>query len=166
MEARAASIRMLSRRPTPTTPSAAKTRAQGSAVLSEISREWREPSSRCRACNLEHKSELGDGFVAPDDDDEYLFYQTVLGIWPPGVENPPADWRERLSSYMSKAVHKAKRHSSWINPNHAYDDAVSAFVEATLDPQRRRAFSRALARLRQRVERPGYGTHSPRRWSR
>ena len=125
------------------------------AVLSEISREWRESVAHFRACNLEHKSDLGDGLVAPDADDEYLFYQTVLGIWPPGVDDPPADLVQRLSSYMSKAVHEAKRHSSWINPNRPYDDAVSAFVEATLDPQRGRPFLSALARLRQRVERPG-----------
>ena len=125
------------------------------AVLSEISREWRESVAHFRACNLEHKSDLGDGLVAPDNDDEYLFYQTVLGIWPPGVNNPPADLVQRVSSYMSKAVHEAKRHSSWINPNRAYDDAVSAFVEAALDPQRGRPFLSALARLRQRVERPG-----------
>ena len=147
-------------------PSAAKTRGPGSRSSPRSRANRRESVAHFRACNLEHKSDLGDGLVAPDADDEYLFYQTVLGIWPPGVDDPPADLVQRLSSYMSKAVHEAKRHSSWINPNRPYDDAVSAFVEATLDPQRGRPFLSALARLRQRVERLGYGTHSPRRWSR
>ena len=29
---------------------------------------------------------------------------------------------------MTKAMHEAKVHTSWINPNEAYDEAVAAFV--------------------------------------
>ena len=35
---------------------------------------------------------------------------------------------------MEKALHEAKVHSTWINPNHGYDDAVRQFVEKVLDP--------------------------------
>ncbi len=124
------------------------------SVLSEIPREWEETVARFRECNRAHKTTVGDT-LAPDDDDEYLFYQTVLAIWPPGVDDPPADLAERVSAYMMKAVREAKRHSSWINPNVAYDGAVANFVAAALHPEKGRSFLAELATLRQRVERPG-----------
>ena len=34
----------------------------------------------------------------------------------------------RIQQYMQKALHEAKVHTSWINPNAEYDDAVTAFV--------------------------------------
>jgi (1->4)-alpha-D-glucan 1-alpha-D-glucosylmutase len=35
---------------------------------------------------------------------------------------------------MLKAIHEAKSHTSWINPNAKYDEAVTRFVGAILDP--------------------------------
>src|SRR5262249_37901649 len=39
---------------------------------------------------------------------------------------------ERICQYMEKAVREAKVHSSWINPDPAYDDAVRRFVTRIL----------------------------------
>ena len=41
---------------------------------------------------------------------------------------------------MNKALHEAKVHTSWINPNAEYDAAVGEFVARILDPDRRRPF--------------------------
>ena len=92
---------------------------------------------------------------APDEEDEYLFYRTIVGIWPPGAAAPSEHLSERLSAYMVKAVHEAKRHSSWTNPNEAYDDAVACFVAAALDATRSAAFLRELLAFVNQVERPG-----------
>jgi (1->4)-alpha-D-glucan 1-alpha-D-glucosylmutase len=35
---------------------------------------------------------------------------------------------------MTKALREAKRHSSWLNPNHAWEGAVAQFVRRILDP--------------------------------
>jgi (1->4)-alpha-D-glucan 1-alpha-D-glucosylmutase len=37
---------------------------------------------------------------------------------------------------MSKATKEAKIHTSWVNPNTAYDNAVNAFVYSVLSPER------------------------------
>jgi (1->4)-alpha-D-glucan 1-alpha-D-glucosylmutase len=123
-------------------------------VLSEISEEWEKAVDYFRQCNRSLRVVL-PGVLAPDDNDEYLFYQSVLSIWPPGSDNPPPDLAERVSSYMMKAIHEAKRHSSWINPSRSYDEGVATFVAATLDRQRSPAFLDALAALRRRIELPG-----------
>ena len=50
-------------------------------VLSEMTDEWRAPLSRWARHNASHRTEV-DGEPAPDRNDEYLFYQALLGAWP------------------------------------------------------------------------------------
>jgi (1->4)-alpha-D-glucan 1-alpha-D-glucosylmutase len=106
-------------------------------VLSERPAEW---AARCRrwiALNRPHKIDVGDGQLAPDGNEEYLLYQTLVGAWP--VEPLTAETRpafvERIQAYMNKALHEAKVNTSWINPNTEYDAAVGEFVARILDPQ-------------------------------
>ena len=40
---------------------------------------------------------------------------------------------------MEKALHEAKVHTSWINPNTAYDNAVHQYIANILDPERMNA---------------------------
>ncbi len=123
-------------------------------VLSEMPGDWERAVDRWRELNRPHKTELPDLF-APDDDDEYLFYQSVLAIWPLGASEPPPEFAARLTEYMLKAVHEAKRHSSWINPSAPYDEAVVRFVASTLDPEKSRAFLQDLCAFARYLERPG-----------
>ena len=71
--------------------------------------------------------------------DEYLFYQTMVGACPAesSIAEEFADFRERIGAYMEKAIKEAKVHTSWVNPNEAYDHAVSKFVKEVLvaDPE-------------------------------
>jgi (1->4)-alpha-D-glucan 1-alpha-D-glucosylmutase len=114
------------------------------SVLSELPDEWDTALSRWRALNADKLARV-DGQPAPDANDQYLFYQTLVGIWP---FEPPAsgeatgrerlsadlaDVRERMVAYMQKATKEAKVHTSWINPNEEYDAAVAQFVQALLD---------------------------------
>jgi (1->4)-alpha-D-glucan 1-alpha-D-glucosylmutase len=109
-------------------------------VLSEIPTEWGAALERWSRLNADRKSEV-DGELAPDRNDEYLFYQTLVGAWP--LESCTAEefanFRERINAYMLKAIKEAKVHTSWVNPNEAYNDAVSKFVERVLiaDPENR-----------------------------
>jgi len=124
------------------------------AVLSEISEDWEKAVDRFRAMNRAHRAVWGNS-LAPDEHDEYLFYQTVLSIWPPEQDQLPSHLVARVSAYMTKAIHEAKRHSSWINPSRTYDEASTAFVAAALDPSRSPEFLAALGDLRRRIERAG-----------
>lgn len=106
------------------------------SVLSEMPDEWRRRVGRWARTNARNR-DIADGEPAPDRNDEYLFYQALLGAWPAEPagarhETAPAELIERLRQYMLKAVKEAKVHTSWINPNEAYDRAVAAFVEKTL----------------------------------
>jgi (1->4)-alpha-D-glucan 1-alpha-D-glucosylmutase len=106
-------------------------------VLSEMPGEWRRAVMTWRQTNAFRRTVV-DRNAAPDANDEYLFYQALVGAWPPErVDAPipaeaPIDFVERIKTFMSKAIREAKTHTSWLNQNRAYEDAVATFVEATL----------------------------------
>jgi (1->4)-alpha-D-glucan 1-alpha-D-glucosylmutase len=103
-------------------------------VLSEIPHQWRAAISRWARLNRRHRYEV-DGRPAPSRNDEYLFYQSLVGVWPllPPRPDEHAELVSRLQRYMEKATHEAKLHTSWVNPNPGYDEAVRRFVEFALD---------------------------------
>ena len=103
-------------------------------VLSEIPQEWRARVRAWRRLNRGKKA-LIDGQPAPDRNDEYLLYQTLLGCWPagPASAGDHPDFAGRIQNYMLKAVREAKVHTSWITPRAEYEEALRAFVAALLD---------------------------------
>jgi len=110
------------------------------SVLSEVPREWRAAVNRWTRLNRKRKSKV-EGVLAPDRNDEYLLYQTLLGAWPGEEEGRgPSDWAERVEAYLLKAVREAARHSSWINPNDAYETATRSFIQGILDRRLSAAF--------------------------
>ncbi len=102
-------------------------------VLSEIPAEWGSGVRRWRAIGQRWKREI-DGETAPDRNDEYLLYQTLVGAWPAESEPDLGPFTTRIWEYMEKATKEAKRHTSWINPNPAYDAALREFVAGLLAP--------------------------------
>lgn len=113
------------------------------AMLSEMPRQWAPIVSRWLRFNRSRRSEV-DGEVVPDRNVEYLFYQTLVGTWPPDLTIDDVDGvkvlAERIGAYMVKAVREGKEESSWSNPNAAYEAALSRFVAAVLDASRPNAF--------------------------
>jgi (1->4)-alpha-D-glucan 1-alpha-D-glucosylmutase len=98
-----------------------------------------------------------DGERAPSRNDEYLLYQTLLGVWP--FETPDAaglaQLSERIEAYLLKAVREAKQHSSWINPDGEYEAATRAFIRALLSPEPSNLFLRDFLPFQQRIARVG-----------
>jgi (1->4)-alpha-D-glucan 1-alpha-D-glucosylmutase len=125
-------------------------------VLSEIPGEWRRQVFRWARLNASHKTSV-DGEQAPDRNDEYLFYQALLGTWPADTEQTtaPSDLVQRVRQYMLKAVKEAKVHTSWINPHEAYDHAVASFVDQTLAGPRAAKFLTEFLPFQQRIARMG-----------
>ncbi|WP_262966859.1 malto-oligosyltrehalose synthase [Methylobacter psychrophilus] len=102
-------------------------------VLSELPAAWRLALKHWSRVNISLKHTV-DGLLVPTANDEYFIYQTLLGIWPPSDpdQNELAQLNVRVSEYMVKAVREAKVHSSWVNPNTDYEDAVLAFTDALI----------------------------------
>ncbi len=110
-------------------------------VLAEIPQLWRKRVARWTRMNRRLRATI-DGQSLPSAADEYLFYQSLVGIWPlerPGPEELTS-LAQRLQQYMEKATHEAKQHTSWINPDARYDQAVQDFVAQSLDTTRRNPF--------------------------
>ena len=120
-------------------------------VLSELADEWGREVSRWRRINQVHRILLGRE-MAPDRNDEYRFYQALVGAWP---ENLPAEaddmFVKRLQMFMNKSIKESKVHTSWINENRAYDEAVARFVERALTGRTARRFLPALLPFVRRV---------------
>jgi (1->4)-alpha-D-glucan 1-alpha-D-glucosylmutase len=104
-------------------------------VLSEIPREWAQQIKNWSQLNRKWKSAI-DGEKVPDRNDEYLLYQTLVGVWP--VQTPAgADYDafvRRIKDYMIKEAREAKVNTSWINSHKAYEDGLATFVDAVLRP--------------------------------
>jgi (1->4)-alpha-D-glucan 1-alpha-D-glucosylmutase len=72
--------------------------------------------------------ELTDELVedgAPDGQERYLVFQTLVGVWPISAE--------RLEGYLEKALREAKRNTNWVDQNHAWEQRVTRFAVALLD---------------------------------
>ena len=119
-------------------------------VLSEIPGAWKAAVARWRTLNRRHKTDVGG--LAPDANEEYLLYQTLVGAWPFDADAAALDsFRARMQEYMQKAMREAKAHTSWVNPNEEYESAVMRFVAAILDPRRSGPFLQAFAPFQARV---------------
>jgi len=129
-------------------------------ALSEMPDSWAARVARWMEFNRPHKTDVGDGEFAPDANEEYFLYQTLIGTWPLeglNAENR-AEFVGRIQAYMNKALHEAKLHSSWINPNPEYDAAVGEFVARILDPERSGAFLRDFEPFQKAVSQVGMFT--------
>jgi (1->4)-alpha-D-glucan 1-alpha-D-glucosylmutase len=87
--------------------------------LAGLAGEWRERVLRWRDINAGLR-----GSGAPDANEEYLIYQTLVGAWP--IE------ADRLEAYLEKALREAKRNTSWVEQDHDWEGRVKRFATALL----------------------------------
>jgi (1->4)-alpha-D-glucan 1-alpha-D-glucosylmutase len=124
------------------------------AVLSELPRDWRAAFNRWTRLNRRHKTRL-DGAPAPSRDDEYLFYQTLIGAWPAASGSLGKAEHlalvDRLVAYLQKAIREAQVRSNWVNPDEAYEAATEEFVRAALAPSGDNPFLADFAEFQSRV---------------
>jgi len=121
-------------------------------VLSELPDAWEQALARWAELNAGKKT-FSDAHPAPDANDEYLFYQTLIGAWPPeqGPGEPWSGFRDRVAAFMLKAIKEAKSHTNWTDPNEAYEEAVTRFVQATLDDHAPNPFLEDFRAFQRRV---------------
>jgi (1->4)-alpha-D-glucan 1-alpha-D-glucosylmutase len=99
-------------------------------ALSEIPAEWEQRLQRWAGLAASFKT-VEDGEVAPDANDELLVYQTLVGSFPDDGRVSD-EYRARIGQYLEKALKEAKVHSSWTNPDEAYEKATRDFADALL----------------------------------
>ncbi len=126
-------------------------------ALAEMPGQWEELVTRWREANAARRMRLADGTEAPDANEEYLLYQTLVGAWPLRDSELPA-FGPRIQQYMQKALREAKQHTSWINPDDEYEQAVASFIDGVLAPAPDNAVLAELRALVRRLVRPGLWT--------
>ncbi len=125
-------------------------------VLSEIPTRWYRSILRWQNLNREKKTQL-DETLAPDANEEYLFYQTLAGVWPLTIMDAEAysAFIQRVEEYLIKALREAKTHSSWINPNDSYEQAMRDFIQAVLKRSEDNDFLKSFVEFQAAVSRAG-----------
>ncbi|TXM70997.1 malto-oligosyltrehalose synthase [Methylobacterium sp. WL120] len=125
-------------------------------ALSELPEEWARAWDLWRTVAGPHLASIDDE-PAPDANDQWMFFQAILGAWPLELLDADApdaieDFRKRLTAYSEKAMREGKRRSSWVNVDEAYEGAVAKLFEALIAPgsaflAQLRPFARRLAHL-------------------
>jgi (1->4)-alpha-D-glucan 1-alpha-D-glucosylmutase len=103
-------------------------------VLSEMPDAWAAQVMRWAEANAGLKTMLEDSTVAPDANEEYMIYQTIVGAWP-WLEIDQKNFAGRVKEYLAKALSEGKVNVSWVNPRPEYTEAVQAFVDRLLTPE-------------------------------
>jgi (1->4)-alpha-D-glucan 1-alpha-D-glucosylmutase len=102
-------------------------------VLSEIPGEWQECLKRWSSLNTKHKVNIA-GQVAPDKNEEYFFYQTLLGVWP---QEHSENLLQRVQEHLTKATREAMVHTRWTRPNQPHEDALQNFAAGVMSKENR-----------------------------
>ena len=127
------------------------------ALLSELPLVWGRRVMLWLRLNRRHRAEI-DGESVPDRNVEYLFYQALVGAWPPGLDPGDtaglAELAERVEAAMIKSVREGKERSSWSYPNAEYEAGLVRFVRGVLDATRHNPFLADFADFIGLVARP------------
>lgn len=118
-------------------------------VLSEIPDDWQHHLEMWGEINADNKRRVGD-ILAPDRNDEYFLYQSLIGAFPCYEREQPA-FKERLKDYVIKAIREAKVHTMWLEPDTEYEDAVLSFVDALLDRSESNRFLESFVPFQRRI---------------
>ncbi len=125
-------------------------------ALSEVPQLWSKAIRRWSKLNKKYRVEVDDQ-RAPSSNEEYLIYQTLLGTWPLNnfQDDERLEYVGRIQQYMVKAIKEAKVNSSWIEPNEAWEQATTSFIEKILDEESNGRFCRDLAEMAQLIAQLG-----------
>jgi (1->4)-alpha-D-glucan 1-alpha-D-glucosylmutase len=119
------------------------------AVLSEVPDDWMQHVQTWSRLLRARRGDV-EGTAPPERNDEYLFYQLLVGTWPAELlgDSPDAaalaTYTDRVKGTMVKSLREAKVHSTWTAPDLTYEQDVLSFVAEALDPARAGNFYASL----------------------
>jgi (1->4)-alpha-D-glucan 1-alpha-D-glucosylmutase len=118
-------------------------------VLSEIPEEWQKQVRTWSEINKSHKKTV-KRLTIPDRNDEYLFYQTLVGAFPCfDYERPTCT--DRVKDYLLKAIREAKVYTAWLRQNDTYENGFMDFVTAVLNPSPDNPFLKEFIPFQKRI---------------
>jgi (1->4)-alpha-D-glucan 1-alpha-D-glucosylmutase len=119
-------------------------------AISEMPDEWGRDVSKWMTLNRAHRT-IVDGEPAPDRNDEYRFYQALVGAWPMDADRVDPEFVERLQGFMLKSVREAKVHTSWLTTDQPYEAALAHFIDRTLTSPSAARFLAAFRPMQERL---------------
>lgn len=90
-------------------------------VLSQVPSLWSEFLTRWEAAA-----------PSPDPATGQFLWQNIFGVWPVTGEVTD-ELRERLHGYTEKAIREAAAHTTWNDPDPAFEDATHRWLDSVLD---------------------------------
>ena len=121
-------------------------------VLSEIPQEWESNIKRWSKINKIHKFNSGEEI--PDSNDEYFFYQSLIGAYPFN-DNEYDTFVKRMCEYMLKSVKEAEAHTAWIKADTEYEVNLMNFINKVLDRSISKDFHEEFSPFQKKVAKYG-----------
>jgi (1->4)-alpha-D-glucan 1-alpha-D-glucosylmutase len=114
-------------------------------VLSQVPSLWTEFVSRWEKIVL-----------SPDPATGLFLLQNIFGVWPAdGVVTD--ELRQRLHAYAEKAIREASWHTTWNDPDTAFEDSVHRWLDDVLDGPVTRELTNLVVRLEPHAESDALG---------
>ncbi len=108
------------------------------SLLSEIPQTWERALRRWSRAVAADVTDV-NGRAVPGPAEQSFLFQALIGVWPPGGR-PGPDLPRRMREFALKAAREAKLHTSWLEPDSEYEQALLGFVDRLLAPTTRNRF--------------------------
>jgi (1->4)-alpha-D-glucan 1-alpha-D-glucosylmutase len=122
-------------------------------VLSEIPKQWQQQVTFWGRVNKNKKRKV-KGASAPDRNDEYFIYQTLIGAYPFEPQDREK-FLERIKEYIIKAVREAEVHTNWLRQDGDYENACVNFIQEILKEGPRNPFLDSFIPFQKRIAAEG-----------
>lgn len=99
-------------------------------IISELADEWAALVAHWQNINEDFRQPVGD-VRAPVVNDEYFLYQAIVGGFPEDLI-VTEEFVNRTKRYFTKVLRESKLMSDHIQPNLAYEEACSVFIDHLL----------------------------------
>jgi len=130
-------------------------------IISELAEEWQQKVNEWRHLNRNARSSHDNGRMIPQPNDEYFFYQTLLGVFPFVQADDQVDEAEldsvtdRVKAYLIKAIREAKVNTAWIKSDEAYESGFMSFIDCALGNCNQREFLNAFIPFARKAQHHG-----------
>jgi (1->4)-alpha-D-glucan 1-alpha-D-glucosylmutase len=124
-------------------------------ALSHRPQDWSAAVTSWQTVTTPHLGTV-EGAQAPDANDQFMLLQALLGAWPIELLDEQSDskavagFRARMEAHLVKSLREAKLHTSWVNPNSAYEEAALALLRRLIEPGSR--FFEVFGPLARRID--------------